>query len=176
VALRWRPFALQTSTTVPNGTGDPTGPHTPTYRLEDSRSVLDLSLPALIGLNAGLGIGLLGAYTQDQSQYGPSWERIGLIDLAAGAGALAGGIAACVADSACVSATGSSRAARAHAATLSLVSGGVGLVAGIVFTRNVDKTPPAQAPGTTPPPSVMLMPASDGRGGVMPMMSALGFF
>lgn len=172
VALRWRPFELQSSVETKDDHGNSYVP--PVYHLEDSRSVLDLSLPALIGLNAGLGAGLLGAYLQDQSLYGPSWERIGLIDLAVGAGALAGGIAACVADSACVTG-GNSQTARARAATLSLLAGGAGLVAGIIFTRNVDKTPPPQAP-STPPPTVMLMPASDGHGGVMPMMSALGFF
>ena len=174
VALRWRPFPLQTAVatgTLPDTTSDPSS-----YALQDSHSVVDLSLPALIGLNAGLGAGLLGAYLQDQSRYGPSWERIGLIDLAAGAGALAGGIAACVADSACVTGVNSSRTARAHAATLSLLSGGVGLVAGIIFTRNVDKTAPSLAPNAAPPPSVALLPASDGRGGIMPMMAALGSF
>jgi len=178
VALRWRPFPLQTAATTKTiVVNNQPVPDPSSYMLQDSHSVVDLSLPALIGLNAGLGAGLLGAYLQDQREYGPSWERIGLIDLAAGAGALAGGIAACVADSACVTGVNSSRTARAHAATLSLLSGGVGLVAGIIFTRNVDKTaPPPQAPSTTPPPSVMLMPASDGHGGVMPMMSALGFF
>lgn len=180
VALRWRPFPLQTAATTAttaDGKPDPLS-----YKLQDSHSVLDLSLPALIGLNAGLGAGLLGAYLQDESQYGPSWERIGLIDLAAGAGALAGGIAACVADSACVTGDNSSRTAdggrkaRSHAATLSLLSGGVGLVAGIIFTRNVDKAAPPPSPNATPPPSVALLPASDGRGGIMPMMSALGSF
>jgi len=39
-------------------------------------SILDLSLPALIGLNVGLGAGLLGAYLPDQTRYGPSWKRI----------------------------------------------------------------------------------------------------
>jgi len=177
VALRWRPFPLQTAVTT--GTvvvNNRPVPDPNSYELQDSHSVIDLSLPALIGLNAGLGAGLLGAYLQDQSQYGPSWERIGLIDLAAGAGALAGGIAACVADSACVTGKNSSGPARSHAATLSLLSGGVGLVAGIIFTRNVDKAAPSPAPNATPPPSVALLPASDGHGGIMPMMSALGFF
>lgn len=178
VALRWRPFPLRRaiSPPAPDGQIDPQN-----YRLEDSRSVIDLSLPALIGLNAGLGAGLVGAYLQDQSLYGPSWERIGLIDLAAGAGALAGGIAACVADPTCVNGGGTSssddiRKARAHAATAALLAGGVGLVAGIIFTRNVDRTAPIQAPNATPPPTVTLLPTSDGRGGVMPMMSALGYF
>jgi hypothetical protein len=62
--------------------------------VDTSYSVLHLSLPALIGLNVGLGAGLLGAYLPDQSRYGPSWKRIGLIDLAVIAGLLAGGVGA----------------------------------------------------------------------------------
>jgi len=167
VAVRWRPFPLQTLN----------GDATAGYQLGPSRSILDLSLPALIGLNVGLGTGLLGAYLPDQSRYGPSWERIGLIDLAAGAGALAGGIAACVADPACVNNDQSKKdSARAHAATAALLAGGAGLVAGVFLTRNVDKGAPAPAPSATPPPTLGLLPAPDGHGGVTPVVTALGYF
>jgi len=173
VALRWRPYPLQSLSPMTDTDGNITG-----YQLGSSHSVLDLSLPALIGLNVGLGAGLLGAYLPDQSRYGPSWERIGLIDLAAGAGALAGGIAACVADKNCVNNDASrerdKEMARAHAATAALLAGGAGLVAGVFLTRNVDKG--ASAQNGTPPPTLSLLPASDGHGGITPVVTALGYF
>jgi hypothetical protein len=177
VTFRWNPFALQTVVpAVPaskvNGVDVPGSPP----QLGDSHSVLNLSLPALIGLNAGLGAGLLGAYLPDQSRYGPSWERIGLIDLAAGAGALAGGIAACVADAACVSGTSNSRTARSHAAAVALLSGGAGLVAGIILTRNVDRAESPPSHGSLPPPTLGLLPVSDGHGGLTPLVTAAGYF
>src|SRR6185295_16416522 len=91
-------------------------------------SILDLSLPALIGLNVGLGAGLLGAYLPDQTRYGPSWKRIVLVDLAVGAGALAGGVAGCVAESACLLADPGSEA-RAKAAGTALLGSALGLAA-----------------------------------------------
>ena len=137
-------------------------------------SLLDLSLPALIGLNVGLVGGLLGAYLPDQSRYGPSWQRIGLIDLAAGAGALIGGIGACIGDPNCLTETANAPA-RAHAAGLAVLGGGVGVLAGILLTRNVDRDVHT-APSSTPPPSLTLLPMPNGSGGVTPTLSAIGFF
>ena len=56
-------------------------------------SVLDLTPGALIGLNVGLALGLMAAYLPDQTKYGPTWKRVLLIDLAVGAGMVAGGVA-----------------------------------------------------------------------------------
>ena len=53
---------------------------------------------ALIGLNVGLAAGLLGAYLPDQSHYGPSWRRVLLVDLGAGAGGDCGRAFGCVAN------------------------------------------------------------------------------
>jgi hypothetical protein len=138
-------------------------------------SLLDLSLPALVGLNVGLAGGLLGAYMPDQSRYGPSWQRIALIDLAAGATGLAFWIGACVGpDSNCL--TSSPEApSRAHTAALALLGSGVGLLGGILLTRNVDQEIRA-APTSTPPPSLTLLPAPDGRGGVTPTIGVMGLF
>src|SRR3569832_155461 len=179
-ALQWRPFELRTAVTTAT-LNDKVTPDPNSYDVRDSHSLVDLSLPALIGLNVGLGAGLLGAYLPDQSRYGPSWERIGLIDLAAGAGAIAGGVAACVADTKCVnddtmSANNANRA-RWHAAAAALLGGAAGAVAGVILTRNVDRDGTSSAmPGATPPPTFAMMPASNGHGGVMPMVTALGAF
>jgi hypothetical protein len=160
VGLHWNAFHLREVQTDTNACT----PYAPPC-LEDARSVLNLSLPALIGLNVGLGAGLLGAYLPDQSRYGPSWQRVLLIDLAAGAGALAGGIFACVADPACVSGGSSSAPARAHAADVALLAGGLGLVGGILLTRNVDRV----SPSTT-------SPTRDAQGGLTPLLAAAGLF
>lgn len=172
VRLRWNPFGFQqvvvTPATIENPMPDP--PH-----LSDTRSELNLALPVLIGLNVGLGAGLLGAYLPDQSRYGPSWRRIALIDLAAGAGALAGGIAACVANSKCVAGSANTDA-RASAAGVALLAGAGGLVAGIILTRKVDRDNPNASPSSTPPPMLGLLPAATAHGGMTPLLSAMGYF
>jgi len=105
--------------------------------------------------------------------------------LAAGAGALAGGIFACVADTKCVHDDGDT--ARAHAAEVALITGGLGLVAGIFLTGNSAPSPattnnvvPAEpakpAEPETPPPTLGLFPGRDATGGVVPMVAAAGLF
>jgi hypothetical protein len=42
----------------------------------------------LAGLNVGLAAGLAMAYLPDQSVYGPSWQRVIIVDMAGLAGAL----------------------------------------------------------------------------------------
>ena len=171
VGLRWNPFHFK-EVEDRDKDGKLVAPY-----LQDARSNLNLALPALIGLNVGLGAGLIGAYLPDQSRYGPSWERIMLIDLATGAGALAGGIVACVADQHCVRQTGGDDA-RSHAAYTALVTGGLGLVAGIFLTKNVDRvSPPVTNPARASQPLTLgLLPGRDARGELMPLMSAAGFF
>jgi len=172
VALQWNPFALREISQKYNKKGEPEGAY-----LQEARSVLTLSLPALIGLNVGLGAGLLAAYLPDQSSQGPSWKRIALIDLTAGAAALAGGISACVADLNCVEGNEKSGPARALAAEVALLAGGAGAIAGIFLSRNVDKGSDSSTPtSSTPPPTLGLLPAPDGRGGMMPLLTAAGLF
>jgi hypothetical protein len=136
VALQWKPY----------------GPNWD-YKTHTS-SVLDLVPGAMIGLNVGLVGGLLAAYLPSQSKYGPSWRRVLLVDLAAGAGALAAGIGACVAlvDN-CLIAQQPDQDARSFAAVAAIAGGTLALSAGLVLTRHIDDDNDgsgAPAPGTMP--------------------------
>lgn len=154
VALQWNPFGQQEDTA--------------------SHSILDLSLPSLIGLNVGVAGGLLGAYLPDQSRYGPSWKRIGFIDLWAFAGALTGGIFSCVTDSiGCLTNSSPNAASRTRMAGSALLGGGVGVLVGILTTRNIDQD---TTRSSTPPPSLTLLPLPSATGGVTPTLSAVGYF
>ena len=140
-------------------------------------SVLDLMPGALIGLNVGLVSGLLGAYLPDQSRYGPSWKRVLLIDLAALAGALGGGIAGCVSDySGCLNSTRPDDNARATAAIWALSGGAIGAVGGLLLTRHYDEdtTAPSNKSKLSVTSGVMPLRAPDGQ--VTPGLGAFGTF
>jgi len=108
-------------------------------------SVFDLAPGALIGLNVGLVAGLIAAYFPDQTKYGPTWKRVLLVDLAVGAGALAGGVAGCVANGACLNEP-PSQTDRAISAAAALAGGVVGFAGGYLLTRHTDDD--SQAPST----------------------------
>jgi hypothetical protein len=139
-------------------------------------SVFDLAPGALIGLNVGLVGGLLGAYLPDQSRYGPSWKRILLIDLGAGAGALAGAVGSCVAlvDD-CLNARTPNADARAVSAWVAIAGGALGALGGILMTRDMDEDH-GPGPSSTPPPMVTYAPMRTGNGGTTPGIAAMGFF
>lgn len=167
VALQWSPFGFE-RVVVPAADSPPGSvPH-----LDD---VMDLSIPSALGLTVGLGAGLLGAYLPDQSRYGPTWQRVGLIDLAAAAGAIAFGIGGCVSENACVGALNAESASRAHAATWALVGGMAGLAGGVLLTRNVDRSLPA-AKGTPGFPVLTLLPTREPGGQLATLLGALGSF
>jgi hypothetical protein len=136
---------------------------------------MDLAIPSALGLTVGLGAGLLGAYLPDQSRYGPSWLRVGLIDLAAAAGAIAFGIGGCVSENACVGALSAESASRAHAATWALVGGAAGLAGGVLLTRNVDRSPPAPT-GSPSFPVLTLLPTRAPGGQIETLLGAIGNF
>jgi hypothetical protein len=104
----------------------------------NATSVLDLMPGALIGLNVGLAAGLLGAYLPDQTKYGPSWKRVLVIDLAAGAGMVAGGVAGCVANTDDCLTKNPGATARAISAGSALAGGAIGFVGGWLLTRHID--------------------------------------
>jgi hypothetical protein len=136
-------------------------------------SVVDLMPGSLIGLNVGLGVGLLAAYLPDQSKYGPTWKRVLLVDLAAGAGMLAGGIAGCVANTDKCLVGDASPTARAISAGAALAGGALGLAGGILLTRHVDDD--AQT-GSTMASTLTLMPTPAPGGGGLPGLTAMGAF
>jgi hypothetical protein len=127
----------------------------------------------LAGLNVGLGAGLAMAYLPDQKVYGPSWQRVMMVDLAGFAGAVfATTIELCSRTTtvknetvhvhcADASATLNSRTAR-----FSLVGAGLGLVAGWLLTMNYDHAGDTRS--EMPPLSFIPLP------GALPVESMMG--
>jgi membrane associated rhomboid family serine protease len=137
----------------------------------------------LIGLNVGLAAGLMGAYLPDQSHYGPTWKRVVLVDLAMGAGAIAGATFGCVFNPDCLSNSLSdpnnpaANRARSIAAFAALGGAAVGLAGGILLTRHFDDDrPDTPAAASTPPPIAMFAPMRDAAGNMAPAFAAMGFF
>ena len=136
-------------------------------------SILDLTPGALIGLNVGLAAGLLAAYLPDQTKYGPSWRRVLLVDLAVGAGLVAGGTAGCVANKDGCLDSDPSVSARAIASTVALAGGALGFVGGWLLTRHIDDdvTPPSTLVST-----LRFMPTMGPNGGTVPGLTAMASF
>ncbi len=133
----------------------------------------------LVGLNAGLAAGLALAYLPDQSVNGPTWKRIILIDAMAAAGALVGVVASTVKR---CSGNDCSIPLTVETARLTLGIGLVGLVAGIILTRNLDYQEAHSPTGSSPPPvaivpspSVMVVD-TPGGGRAIPSLAAVGRF
>jgi hypothetical protein len=190
LSLRWRPYgsgweysvrdvpgaAAPTGgvNCIDDGTVDGTSAGTPQWKCAfKDTSVIDLMPGVLIGLNVGLIAGLAAAYLPDQSKYGPTWKRVLLVDLAAGAGALAGGIVGCVANSKGCLDVSPTPSGRAIATATALGGSVIGLLGGILLTRHLDDEP--QAPSTIAS-TLMLMPTPAPRGGSLPGLSAMAAF
>ena len=156
---------------------DPMNPRNGLCSFKDT-SVLDLMPGALIGLNVGLAAGLLGAYLPDQSPY-ISWRRILLIDLAAAAGAVAGGVGGCVTDvDGCLTRTPVNPDARARAALAAIGGAAVGLVGGYFLTRHFDDDRNASLPTDKPKVTVSttVLPLRTADGSTTPAIGAFGTF
>ena len=191
VALRWQPYGSGWAWTIrnynvnsdsPNYNLPPLDAHCPT--LPDAtgfqqcaireRSVMDLMPGTLIGLNVGLVAGLLGAYLPDQHDYGPSWQRVLLVDAAVVAGGVAGATIGCVANPSCLNQDPSDRD-RAIAAGAALLGGALGFVGGVVATRHVGEGPPGPDTSSSMPMATFApMRAADGS--TAPGVAAFGTF
>jgi hypothetical protein len=156
---------------------DPNAPNGRTTCAFKETSALDLVPGTLIGLNVGLVGGLLAAYLPDQSRYGPSWRRVVLVDLAVGAGMIAGGTFGCVLNPTCLQNPVSSPHDRAVAAGAALGGGAVGLLGGILLTRHVDDmTVDRGRAASATMPVATFAPMRDAAGNMSPAITAMGFF
>jgi hypothetical protein len=134
----------------------------------------------LAGTNVGLLTGLALAYLPDQRVYGPSWQRIMLIDLATVAGGFAGALVqTCSAHGDKTKGCGGLEVGP-DMARYALVGSLVGLAAGWVLTMKYDKPSDDnsdRAPaGAIPMPGPVPVQTSDGHWQMIPGLVANGKF
>jgi hypothetical protein len=138
------------------------------------RSFMDLIPGTLIGLNVGLAAGLLGAYLPDQSHYGPTWQRVLLVDAAVVAGGVAGATIGCVANPSCLNQTPNDRD-RSIVAGSALLGGALGFLGGVLATRHGNEGDQTPTPNT-PMPIAMFAPMRASDGSMVPSVAAMGSF
>lgn len=141
------------------------------------------------GLNLGLATGVALAYLPDQRQYGPSWQRVFLVDLAGVAGAFFSGVLeictrkniGAVGEKFCSAASSDPNLKlNDRTARFALVGTGVGLLAGWLLTFNYDKENRARDPEDRLPllplPSVVPVESASGGAALLPGVMARGRF
>jgi hypothetical protein len=139
-------------------------------------------LGVLVGMNVGLAAGLAAAYLPDQHRYGPSWQRVMFIDLAAAAGAFFGAVTTtidCLAGPENINPNSCRFASRRQTMRLTLAGGLVGLGVGWFLTRNFDKVDDsAERRGLTfvPTPTLLAAPTPQGGTRAVPGLAAQGRF
>jgi hypothetical protein len=183
VALRWRPYGVGWGFTVRQTTDTadlmtyscvtPTD-KTPSCAFPET-SVMDVMPGALIGLNVGLAAGLLGAYLPDQHEYGPTWQRVLLVDAAVVAGGVAGATIGCVANTRCLNQDPLDQD-RAIAAGAALLGGALGFVGGVLATRHVGEEPSARDAAGSSMPMATFAPIRATDGSMIPAVAAMGTF
>jgi hypothetical protein len=117
----------------------------------------------LAGLNVGLAAGLAMAYLPDQSVYGPSWQRVMMVDAAGFFGVVFATISElCSRTSSLngesVHCADSSATLNGRTARFALVGAGLGLVAGWLLTMNYDQV--REARPELPPLSFLPLPGA----------------
>jgi hypothetical protein len=131
------------------------------------------------GLNTGLLAGLSMAYLPDQRSYGPSWQRVIMVDLAGLAGALLGSaVEACSRrESYCANTDVNlnSRTAR-----FALIGGGLGLITGWLLTTNYDQVNEARPTRSVlsyfPMPTAVPIQSKTGSAELVPGLMSQGSF
>jgi hypothetical protein len=136
------------------------------------------------GLNAGIATGLALAYLPDQRSYGPSWQRVIMVDLSGIAGGLlAAAVEFCSRPSDadgknyCANSKGS---LKDRTARFALVGAGIGLITGWLLTTNYDQgiEPRPRLPGLSllPLPSAIPIQSTTGGAQLLPGLLAQGRF
>jgi hypothetical protein len=144
----------------------------------------DSALGLLGGLNIGLAAGLAMAYLPDQKNYGPSWQRVMLVNLAGAAGAFIGALATTVNKCLVLGSTGQDPtecrfASDQPTARAALAGGGIGLTLGWLVTRNFDKgksSPSERNLSLLPVPTALPVPTVEGGMRLVPGLAAQGRF
>jgi hypothetical protein len=133
----------------------------------------------LAGMNIGLAAGLALAYLPDQRNYGPSWQRVMLIDLAALAGGFTGALVQM-----CVSGQSNGFCGDAaigpKMARYALGGSAIGLATGWLLTWNYDKhgenLTQGQPARGMPLPGALPVQTTDGRWALVPGLVSQGQF
>jgi hypothetical protein len=129
------------------------------------------------GINTGLLVGLGLAYLPDQQVYGPSWQRVIAIDLAAVAGGVIGALVQiCRTKDSNGKAYCGSTEIGPDMARYALAGGLVGLVTGWVLTMKYDKHEPTKQPASVPLPSAIPVQTTDGKWALVPGLMSQGKF
>lgn len=156
----------------------------PALDLDNSKDRRAYAWSILGGLNLGLGAGLTLAYLPDQRLYGPSWQRVVLIDLAGVAGLLAGSL---LSQYSCISDLGSGTSAgdkcrfesRPTIARAALAGTAIGLGVGWFLTRRYDPPNQPASPSIVallPVPGALPVETPEGRMRVIPGLMTAGRF
>ena len=137
----------------------------------------------LAGLNIGVVAGLGMAYLPDQSKYGPTWQRVLMVDLAGLAGAVfATTIEICsrTVDGTRIHCANDNAQLNDRTARFALVGAGVGIVAGWLLTmdfdRDLDQRPELPILSFMPLPGALPVESPAGTAELLPGLVSHGRF